>query len=206
VNSYNEHDFLFGSGGAYLVLGGRFEAGKKFARFGTWGTSHIIFSLIGATLTHYGRGSGADAGVVFHIGMPVKLLVEGCLISQENYTANMIKDMARVLPKYSGVGGNVTIRNTAIQNTAGVRKFWTLQDHYNLVLENVSVANVAGHGLAMLNTTPKNNFNASADPTAKNDESLGFQAGSRWINTTTGVEYVCINPGAGKALWKKTTP
>ena len=111
VTSFNENDFLFGTAGDYLVLGGRFEVGKKFARFGTWGTAHTVFSVIGATLTKYGRGNGADEGVVFHIGMPVKMLIEGCMIFQEDYTSNMIKDLGRVSLQHSGPGASITIRN-----------------------------------------------------------------------------------------------
>ena len=92
-----------------------------------------------------------------------------------------------------------------IQNTSGVRKFWTVQDHYNLVVENVTVSNLSGRGIVVINTTPKNNFAALSAPTAKDDETKGYQVGSRWINTSAGTEHVCLNPTAGRAVWKKTT-
>lgn len=42
-------------------------------------------------------------------------------------------------------------------------------------------------------------------PTAGDDENDGYAVGSRWVDTTDGYEYVCIDPSAGSAVWTLTT-
>lgn len=42
-------------------------------------------------------------------------------------------------------------------------------------------------------------------PGASNDVSQGYQVASRWLNTTTGNEYVCASNALGAAVWNLTT-
>lgn len=46
-----------------------------------------------------------------------------------------------------------------------------------------------------------NNLNASTNPLATSDTSLGYEAGSQWINTTTDQAFVCVDATKGKAIW-----
>lgn len=46
-----------------------------------------------------------------------------------------------------------------------------------------------------------NNYDADAAPTATDDESSGYTAGSTWIDQTTGNIYVCTDATAGAAVW-----
>jgi hypothetical protein len=46
-----------------------------------------------------------------------------------------------------------------------------------------------------------NNFAATADPTATDDSSKGYSAGSVWLNTTNGKVFVCGSATAGAASW-----
>lgn|SRR5512138_29645 len=51
----------------------------------------------------------------------------------------------------------------------------------------------------------KSEFDAAVPPTTGDDENDGYAVGSRWIDTTAGKEYVCVDASAGAALWIETT-
>lgn len=42
---------------------------------------------------------------------------------------------------------------------------------------------------------------ASTSPTVDDDITSGYEIGSRWINTTTGKEFVCMSAADGAAVW-----
>lgn len=45
----------------------------------------------------------------------------------------------------------------------------------------------------------------TTDPTADDDTSQGYQIGSRWVNTATQHEWVCLDATEGAARWRNTT-
>jgi len=45
----------------------------------------------------------------------------------------------------------------------------------------------------------------TVDPTINSDNGLGYEIGSRWYNTTSDEEFVCLDAGTGVAVWKSTT-
>lgn len=51
----------------------------------------------------------------------------------------------------------------------------------------------------------KINLGATTDPTVSDDSSAGYSIGSRWVNTSTANEFVCLEDGVGAAVWKTTT-
>lgn len=51
----------------------------------------------------------------------------------------------------------------------------------------------------------KVNLNASTAPGTSDDGTAGYSIGSRWIDTLTNLEYVCIDATNGAAAWKITT-
>lgn len=57
--------------------------------------------------------------------------------------------------------------------------------------------------LGTLYTQP--NTVTTVSPTAAADLTQGYQVGSRWINTTTGLEFVCTDATAAAAVWAETT-
>ncbi len=44
------------------------------------------------------------------------------------------------------------------------------------------------------------------DPSSSDDSSAYFSVGSRWFNSTTGVEWLCTDASVGAAVWQATTP
>lgn len=44
------------------------------------------------------------------------------------------------------------------------------------------------------------------DPTVTDDHTKGYTRYSRWINTVTPSEFVCLDNSVGSAVWMKTTP
>lgn len=51
----------------------------------------------------------------------------------------------------------------------------------------------------------KQNLAATTSPDANDDSGDGYVVGSRWVNTLSGNEYVCLDASAGAAIWKATT-
>lgn len=49
------------------------------------------------------------------------------------------------------------------------------------------------------------NFEATTDPTVNDDSTLDYDEGSLWINTTTNRAYICVDPGAGAAIWSPSS-
>lgn len=46
-----------------------------------------------------------------------------------------------------------------------------------------------------------NNFIATSNPAITDDDTVGYSAGSIWINTTTGVRYTATSVATGAAVW-----
>lgn len=46
-----------------------------------------------------------------------------------------------------------------------------------------------------------NNYTATTAPTATDDSDSGYTVGSRWINTTSDLTYVCVDDTASSAIW-----
>jgi hypothetical protein len=46
-----------------------------------------------------------------------------------------------------------------------------------------------------------NNLSATTDPSASNDKSQGYEAGSQWINVTNGRMWSCQSNAVGAAVW-----
>src|SRR5579884_1371592 len=47
-----------------------------------------------------------------------------------------------------------------------------------------------------------NNFTATRDPLPSDDNTLGYVAGSRWVNTVTRTEFTCVDATTGVAQWR----
>lgn len=54
---------------------------------------------------------------------------------------------------------------------------------------------------ALADRAPKSNFSATVDPGVNDDASEGYVVGSRWINTSTGDVFVCVNASNAAAEW-----
>ncbi len=52
--------------------------------------------------------------------------------------------------------------------------------------------------------SPKSNLNATSSPTVNDDSSLGYSAGSIWVDTTTKMNYTLIDSTEGAAIWSKS--
>jgi hypothetical protein len=79
---------------------------------------------------------------------------------------------------------------------------------------------VSYNGLSVLTPEPSadggkainENFKAlstaleTTDPGSSNDDTEYYSAGSRWINTTTGIEWLCTSSATGAALWVALIP
>lgn len=49
-----------------------------------------------------------------------------------------------------------------------------------------------------------NNYGATTNPTVSDDNTGGYGIGSRWVNTSLDVEFVCLDTTTGNAVWKRT--
>lgn len=50
-----------------------------------------------------------------------------------------------------------------------------------------------------------NNFTATTNPGASDDETQGYSVGSQWVNTVSGEGFICTDASAGFANWASTT-
>jgi hypothetical protein len=66
--------------------------------------------------------------------------------------------------------------------------------------------------MATLGTTvsttslPKNNFAATAGPTATDDTAAGYEVGSHWLDTTNDQIWECVDATNSAAIWHETDP
>lgn len=60
-------------------------------------------------------------------------------------------------------------------------------------------------GSTPANFALKNNFAATADPTANDDVSEGYEVGSTWVNISTKSILQCLDATAGAAVWGQIT-
>ena len=51
----------------------------------------------------------------------------------------------------------------------------------------------------------KTNYTATTNPTAANDNTQRYAVGSKWINTSTGAYFVCVDASTGAAIWLAPT-
>lgn len=51
----------------------------------------------------------------------------------------------------------------------------------------------------------QDNLTATTDPTVTDDSSAGYEALSRWINTSTGEFWLCLDASTGAANWQQAT-
>ena len=94
----------------------------------------------------------------------------------------------------NGFDTSVSNNTSVVDNTQ--HRTTTIGNPHNVTKTNVGLGNVENI---------KVNLNADSDPTESNDGSVGYTRGSRWINTTTEQEWVCLNASSGNAVWIKTT-
>jgi hypothetical protein len=67
---------------------------------------------------------------------------------------------------------------------------------------NQDIMDLLNEGLIPLGVTQAlSNTNATTDPTASSDNTLGYGIGSVWLNTSTGVEWRCISAVTSTAVW-----
>lgn len=50
----------------------------------------------------------------------------------------------------------------------------------------------------------QHNFAAIVDPTVDDDETEGYEVGSRWVNLATNTHWVCVDQTDGAAAWLRT--
>lgn len=46
----------------------------------------------------------------------------------------------------------------------------------------------------------------TSNPGSSNDNTEGYSVGSRWVNTTTGIEWLCTSSATGAAVWVAMVP
>jgi hypothetical protein len=105
----------------------------------------------------------------------------------------MVYSINMLAPNATG-NMNFTCRsgNSYSSDTNGVIKTVVGQDIIDLTSENCISLGAVGS---------KSNYTATTAPTASNDNTQDYGAASRWLNTTTGLEYVCVSAATGAAVW-----
>jgi len=55
--------------------------------------------------------------------------------------------------------------------------------------------------MVIYKTVINNNYGAIIAPTATDDNTIGYNSGSRWVDTVSGIIYECIDGTTGAAVW-----
>lgn len=75
--------------------------------------------------------------------------------------------------------------------------------HAAITSGNPHQVTAAEVGLGDVSNT-KNNYTSNINPVPTDDIGQGYTVGSKWINTATDVEYVCVDSTVANAIWKRT--
>lgn len=112
------------------------------------------------------------------------------------------------------VGGTVGGRNLTTDGTKldGIEALADVTDAANVAAAGAVMDSDFSAGEGFMRKTGsgtyeaiKSNLSASVDPTTTDDTNSGYSVGSRWINTTDDIEFVCLDATASAAVWKETT-
>lgn len=99
--------------------------------------------------------------------------------------------------KNSGTGV-VTVETSGVGTTGNNLISRIVPSRTNLILhadaDEWAAANIA---------SPPNTISSST-PLTSDDETKGYEIGSKWIDSTENTEYVCIDNSTGAAIWKET--
>jgi hypothetical protein len=97
------------------------------------------------------------------------------------------------------VAGAVVV---VLEGTANAGTAWRCEnaDEPDIGTDDITFAAFGGGG-----SGPLSNYTATADPTATDDDGDGYEVGSRWVNTSSGEEFVCVDASTGAAVWTSTT-
>jgi hypothetical protein len=92
------------------------------------------------------------------------------------------------------IGGTTANKVTALQI-----KNYTVTGGDHSALTNLTF-DTAGHG------TGKTGFqrgttSSASNPTVNDDDTQGYREGDFWINTTSDIAFVCVDPATGAAIW-----
>jgi len=77
----------------------------------------------------------------------------------------------------------------------------TINDSPSAQCPNNPAHSVIADSLGVVNQYTLDNLVATTDPTVNDNIDLGYAVGSRWINTSTGVTFVCANNANG--IWNR---
>lgn len=64
---------------------------------------------------------------------------------------------------------------------------------------------LAHEGDPLYSVVTDNNFYGTVAPTVNDDAGSGYVVGSRWVDTVSGKEYVCVDATVAAAVWNETT-
>ncbi|MEX2475071.1 hypothetical protein, partial [Marinobacter sp.] len=124
---------------------------------------------------------------------------EGYRDEAENY-ANAAAATVNFAGRWADLTGS--LNTPAVVYHASV--YWNLLT--NLADVTTSEPTVTNNDwLKVYEITPHHNLTATTDPTANDDETLGYGPTSRWINTATGEFWLCLSAGAAAASWQQAT-
>jgi len=126
-----------------------------------------------------------------------------------NANAANITTVAGVSTNVTTVATDITNVNTSAVNIAGINTTAANVANINTLAgisgDVTTVAGIAADVTAAASNIPKANRTAIVAPTVTDDSASGYSAGSQWIDTVLGQEYVCIDASVGAAVWKVTS-
>lgn len=187
VGLWDDRGSFSAAGGAYPTTGGSGTAGA-ILKGDTW-----TISVAGTLPT----------GQVVNIGDVIRALIDTPGNTQANWAIveNNIGYVPENIANKNATGGyaglsvfRLLLKNvlgtvsSLLENAATTARTWVLPDKDGTI--------------AMTSDIPLNNMIATVDPTATDDDSLGYVIGSLWFVQPTGLLWVCEDATTTAAVWQ----
>lgn len=136
--------------------------------------------------------SGGDVSIYLPIGAPVGTKI---LIQQTETVVG--KPNVAINPSETGVAlsGSSRLVNSTFIDIDGKGA------EIELFKSSATLWNVTDISLPIL----QNNYTATVDPTATDDNTENYSIGSEWLNTTTQEAFICTSNSSTAAVWKSIT-
>ena len=104
----------------------------------------------------------------------------------------------------NSVGVHEIIAFNTCLNSEKFNEVWGILNSYRLNIKTIENGHILKYNGT--NWIPSYKINTSTiPPTVSDDNTLGYEIGSKWYDTTNQNEYVCVNTSTNSAIWKETT-
>lgn len=173
-------------------------------------TAFVTAAVAAITVTSVSTGTSTVTGVALEAHL-ADTLTHHTQEAIEDFVGAMLQPTDTVTPTYTDASGtahwDVNLQASGFSATQGQITSGTAG--LAVLLGSTGTSACAGNDSRLPATTAgpfvKNNFSASAAPTATDDDSENYSIGSMWIDTAASPDevYVCVDATTDAAVWER---